>query len=163
MFYPINLETLKVHDLCRSTAKEPYVLDHGYSDATCDRNFYHVLPPEKEFECMLSAEEREIRVPQLLFSDRDIAEMIEFAKTQLGHFYEYEWGYATGFNDAVKYGNRNAFKTPDHYMLSFIVGYELGIYVGMISKSRGLTTCPKLDSFDKAPTLRDFQTAFLPK
>lgn len=161
MFYPINNETYKVHDLCRSTVKTPYVLDYGYSDAICDRTFYDVLPSERELECMLSPKECEIRVPQLLFSNKDIADMIEFAKNQLSDFNEYKIGYSIGFNDAVKYGERKTFSIPGHYMLSYLVGYELGIYIGMTSKKRGITTCPDLESFGSLPTYRELRSAFL--
>ena len=136
MFKPFNPETFKVYDLCRSTATTPYELDYGYSDLLCDHTYYSSFNPSEPIFCRLSPTELEITSPKVNLSDNDIAEMISFTNQHIQLISTlYKEGYEAGFNDTKKYHMRKSFRNIEEYSLSFLLGYELGVYIAMTNHS----------------------------
>lgn len=134
MFYqPFNPTTLKVYDLTRSTLIRPYELDYGFSKAVCDRTYYTTMNKSLPMECMLSPQERGLSHPHIFLSQQEILLISEYSLKFLGELDEYHIGYEKGYNDVIKFNYRKTFEEESLYVLSFLVGYEVGIYTAIMS------------------------------
>ena len=136
MFYhPFNPKTFKVYDLTRSTLKVPYELDYGYAKVVCDRSYYDSFNKTEAISCMLSPSERELKTPFIAFTKNDLIEMRDYSLKELFDPIEYKLGYQIGYNDVVTSYCRKTFEIESCRELSFLVGYELGIYVATMYRT----------------------------
>jgi len=144
MFYPYNPKTNKVYDLTRSTYGRPYEM-HYSTVPNCEC---------KKFNCLLPENEQELRTPFVILTIKQIRELIDFSSKALPDFNTYQLGYKTGFTDATVSFKRITFCTPTYHTLSFIVGYELGIYLAMWfrDKKKNVKTPPELSYFLQRPS-----------
>lgn len=138
MFYqPFNPKTFKVYDLTRSTLTEPYELDYGFSDILDDTSYYASLPNDKDHHVssMLSPKEREISYPHLFLNEQDVKEIISYSlRTLANPNDDYCLGYAAGYADVVKFNYRKTFETLSLRTMSFLAGYEIGVYVAIMHR-----------------------------
>lgn len=136
MFYqPFDPTTLKVYDLTRSTITEPYVLDYGFSKVAGDRRTPDALDKFFPIECMLSPEEIKVCHPHMFFTKDDLSDMIKYSIEFLGEPDEYRLGYTCGYNDVVNFKCRKTFEIENLHTVSFLVGYEAGVYVAIMFRS----------------------------
>lgn len=133
MFYqPFNPTTLKVYDLTRSTLVKPYELDYGISKVLCDRTYYSSMERVLPMECMLSAEERNLSHPHLFFTPKEFMAIIDYSINFHDDQDEYRIGYKCGCIDVLKFNYRKTFEKESSYTVSFLVGYEAGIYAAIM-------------------------------
>ena len=134
MFYqPFNTKTLKVYDLTRSTLTEPYELDYGFSDILDDTTCYSHFTREDFFQCMLSPKEREISYPHLFLTEQDLQDIIKYSLKLINNQNnDYCLGYSRGYDDVVKFNYRKNFETVKVFTVSFLVGYEAGVYAAIM-------------------------------
>lgn len=136
MFYqPFNPKTFKVYDLTRSTLTEPYELDYGFTKVACDRRYYTSLEKILPIECMLSTQERQLSQPHLFFTKEELMAIIDYSIKSLDDPDDYRLGYTHGYDDVVCFNRRKTFETENLYTVSFLVGYEAGVYAAIMLRN----------------------------
>lgn len=136
MFYqPFNPKTLKVYDLTRSTLIAPYELDYGVSKVACDRSYYSSLEKILPIHCMLSPKERELSQPHLFLNKEEFTAIIDYSIKFLDDPDDYRIGYTHGYDDVVNFNCRKTFENENLFTVSFLVGYEAGVYAAIMLRN----------------------------
>ncbi len=133
MFYqPFNPKTLKVYDLTRSTLIAPYELDYGFSKVVCDRSDYKTIDRVFPIHCMLSPQERQLTSPHIFLNEKDLKAIIDYSIKFHDDPDDYCLGYTHGYDDVVNFNYRKTFENENLFTVSFLVGYEAGVYAAIM-------------------------------
>ncbi|MBQ7668450.1 MAG: hypothetical protein IJS47_03915 [Clostridia bacterium] len=139
MFFCPFDKNFNPYDITKSTIFKPYKLNYGVRAVVKDNEVIQSFDPtcRQETICMLTKEERQYGMPQMILTDEDITEMLAYAaniftmkKAVVPEMLTL--GFRDGVKDLTEYGERNRFAEEDYYPVNYLVGYEIGVYMAVV-------------------------------